>query len=320
MSINFVPTEDDYKEELTLNVNDSVAETSSETAPKTKKTKYFVGAALVGMIGVSASLATSGGSAVWSEAPQSAKPIPAEVAAPVAMVATPTPPAAPEVRGVLTSVNEGVIASRMTAGITSMPYKAGQSFGRGALLASFDCSVQRAQLSAANAATAAYKKTYDTNVELDAYQAVGKNEVGVSKANLGKAQAEASAVNAQLTQCAIYAPFSGKVVEQLAHNHDVAASGQPLLKIQGAGAPEVQLIVPSNWLTWLKPGAPFAFKIDETGQTVTGQVLRLGAAVDPVSKTIRITGSVKAEPGMTILPGMSGAATFDQQAGNGNPA
>jgi membrane fusion protein, multidrug efflux system len=319
MSINFVPTEGDYAEELTLSVNESM----SEVAQKKSRGKLFIGAAVVAVLGVSAALANSGGVPVWSEAPETkmaAKPSLGDTIAPVAVVATPAPPAVEGVRGVLTSVNEGVIASRMTAGITSMPYKAGQSFGKGALLASFDCSVQRAQLSAANAATAAYKKTYDTNVELDAYQAVGKNEVGVSKANLGKAQAEASAVNAQLSQCAIYAPFSGKVVEQMAHNHDVAASGQPLMKIQGAGAPEVQLIVPSNWLTWLKPGAPFAFKIDETGQTVTGQVLRLGAAVDPVSKTIRITGSVVSEPGMTILPGMSGAATFDQQAGNGNPA
>jgi membrane fusion protein, multidrug efflux system len=320
MSINFVPTEDDYNEELTLNVNDLAA----ETAPAKSRTKLFVGAALVAIIGVAGVFAASEGSTTWSDAPQAAKTIVAEASAPAPMAPVAAVAALPQpvdaVRGVLTSVNEGVIASRMTAGITSMPYKAGQSFGKGALLASFDCSVQRAQLSAANAATAAYKKTYDTNVELDAYQAVGKNEVGVSKANLGKAQAEAGAVTAQLTQCAIYAPFSGKVVEQMAHNHDVAASGQPLMKIQGAGAPEVQLIVPSNWLTWLKPGAPFAFKIDETGQTVTGQVLRLGAAVDPVSKTIRITGSVKAEPGMTILPGMSGAATFDQQAGNGNPA
>jgi membrane fusion protein, multidrug efflux system len=320
MSINFVPTENDYKDELTLNVSDLVA----DPAPKNSRKKVYLGLAAIGIASVTGAWAMSNGQTNWSEAPQAIKQVSPEVDAPAQAAAVAAVAAAPQAldvaRGVLTSANEGVIASRMTAGITSMPYKAGQSFGRGALLASFDCSVQRAQLSAANAATAAYKKSYDTNVELDAYQAVGKNEVGVSRANLGKAQAEANAVSAQLTQCAIYAPFAGKVVEQMAHNHDVAASGQPLLKIQGAGAPEVQLIVPSNWLTWLKPGEEFSFKIDETGQTVTGKVVRLGAAVDPVSKTIRITGSVQAEPGMTILPGMSGAATFDQQAGNGNPA
>ena len=313
MSINFAPEAKDYQEEVTISVNDV------EARPARKKTALVIGVAIVGVVAVTAALTSAGGTTQWADANQPAKPAIAETAA-VVPIAVAVAPVVEGVRGVLTSQNEAVIASRMTAGITSMPYKPGQSFGQGALLASFDCSIQRAQLAAANAATAAYRKTYDTNVELDAYQAVGKNEVGVSKANLGKAQAEATAVTAQLSQCAIYAPFSGKVVEQMAHNHDVAASGQPLMKIQGAGAPEVQLIVPSNWLTWLKPGAPFAFKIDETGQTVSGSVLRLGAAVDPVSKTIRITGSVKSQPGMTILPGMSGAAIFDKQAANGTGA
>ncbi len=223
------------------------------------------------------------------------------------------------IRGVIQSQSEAVIASRMTAGIIDMPYKAGQKFAKGALLARFDCGTLNAQLAAANAATAAYKKTYDTNVELDAFQAVGRNDVGVSKANLGKATAEAAAVSSQLTGCAVYAPFSGIVVEQIAHAHEVAATGQPLMKIQDAGNLEVQIIVPSNWLTWLKPGAHFDFKVDETGATLQGSIARLGASVDPVSKTIRVIGQLWGAGG-TVLPGMSGSAQFEQASGHGTPA
>lgn len=210
--------------------------------------------------------------------------------------------------GVVKSGQEAVLASRMTALITALPLDAGQTFRRGQLLANFDCSQMRAQLSAANAATAAYRKTYDTNVELDAYKAIGTNEVGVSKANLGKAVAEAQAIQAATGQCAIYAPFAGTVVERLAHPHDVAAAGQPLMKIQGAGDLEVELIVPSHWLTWLKPGTLFTFALDETGGTVQGRIARLGAAVDPVSKTMRVSGAIVVEG--TVVPGMSGTARF----------
>jgi membrane fusion protein, multidrug efflux system len=218
--------------------------------------------------------------------------------------------AEPEIRGVIRAKQESTIASKMTARIVNMPFSKGQSFRRGALLASFDCSTISAQLRAAQAAAAAYQKTYETNVELDQYEAVGKNEVAVSKANLGKAAAEANAVRAQLSDCAVYAPFGGTVVEQIAHRGEVAASGQPLLKIQSGGDLEVELIVPSNWLTWLRPGATFAFLIDETGATITGAITQLGAAVDPVSKTIRVTGSVGSADSL-ILPGMSGSAKFD---------
>ncbi len=220
-------------------------------------------------------------------------------------------PAMPDVvRGVINPTSESTVASKMTARIISMPYSEGQSFPAGALLARFDCSQIQAQLNAADAATAAYKKTYDTNVELDQYEAVGKNEVAVSKANLGKAAAEAAAVATQLSDCSVHAPFAGKVVEQIAHSKEVAASGQPLLKIQSGRDVELELIVPSKWLTWLKPGAGFTFNIDETGNKIRGRVKRYGASVDPVSKTIRVTGIVTQRSGL-VLAGMSGTADFD---------
>jgi membrane fusion protein, multidrug efflux system len=243
-------------------VKEALAETPAVTQ-KSRNVKLGVGAAVVALIAVTGALATGGRETKWAD-PDSTAAAPQKVAT-AALAVAPAPPASDNpsniIRGVIQSQSEAVIASRMTAGITAMPYKVGQKFGRGALLASFDCSVLHAQLSAANAASSAYRKTYDTNVELDAYQAVGRNEVGVSKANLGKAVAEAQAVSAQLKDCAVYAPFSGTVVEQNAHAHEVAATGQPLMKIQDGSNLEVQIIIPSSWLTWVKPGAPFSFKM-----------------------------------------------------------
>lgn len=216
--------------------------------------------------------------------------------------------------GVVRSSDEAVIASRMTALITALPLDTGQSFRRGQVLVNFDCGQMRAQLDAAQAAAAAYRKTYDTNVELDQYKAIGRNEVAVSRANLGKAEAEAHAIQAGTGQCAVAAPFAGSVVERAAHPHDVAQAGQPLMRIEGAGN-RVELIVPSSWLTWLKPGAPFSFTLEETGAAVEGQVLRLGASVDPVSKTMRVVGTIRSAG--TVLPGMSGTARFIEGAHDG---
>ena len=241
---------------------------------------------------------------------------------PEATVASPAPTPSPteaaedaplEARGVVQATNEATIASRITARITAMPYKVGSRFPSGAVLARFDCSQTSAQLAAAEAASAAYRKTYETNVELDEYEAIGTNEVAVSQANLAKANAEAAAIRASLSDCSVRAPFSGTVVEEIAHQGEVAASGQPMLKIQSGGALEAELIVPSSWLTWMKPGIGFTFVIDETGEQVLGNVKRLGASVDPVSKTIRVTGDITPGDGL-VLPGMSGTATFEKPA------
>lgn len=248
----------------------------------------------------------------WSDDNRVAEAAPARTAMSPVPAAKPSEPAN-EARGIVKAKNEATVASRITARITAMPYGEGKSFPKGALLASFDCSQTRAQLTAATAAAAAYRKSYETNAELDAFQAVGKNEVAVSQANLNKALAEAAVVTAQLGDCAVYAPFAGTVVEEIAHTREVAASGQPLLKIQSGGSLEIELIVPSRWLTWIKPGTPFRFKIDETGQEASGAITRLGAAVDAVSKTIRVTADITQQTGL-VLPGMSGSASFPQAA------
>jgi membrane fusion protein, multidrug efflux system len=274
-----------------------------------------------GLVGIGvASAATAGvalsggtGALVWPDSEKQTQilaPLQAAVVAPTQPLVEPVVDPASIVRGVINPQSESTIASKMTARIIGMPYSEGQSFPQGALLARFDCSQIHAELNAADAATQAYRKTYETNVELDQFEAVGKNEVAVSKANLGKAQAEAAAVSSQLSDCEVRAPFAGKIVEQVAHVREVAASGQPLLKIQSGRDVEIELIVPSKWLVWLKPGAGFAFKIDETGTSIRGRVKRFGASVDPVSKTIRVTGVVVSRTGI-VLPGMSGTASFD---------
>jgi membrane fusion protein, multidrug efflux system len=283
---------------------------TGETAPKGNMWKW-------GLVGLGVASAATAGVALsnrdavteWPEVNEAA-PAQQVALAPAPPIEAPAIDPASIVRGVINAQSESTISSKMTARIIAMPFSEGQSFGQGALLARFDCSQIKAQLNAADAATAAYRKTYETNVELDQFEAVGKNEVAVSKANLGKAQAEAMAVSTQLSDCEVHAPFAGKIVEQIAHPREIAASGQPLLKIQSGRDVEMELIVPSKWLTWLKPGAGFAFTIDETGNVIRGRVKRFGASVDPVSKTIRVTGSVTSRSGL-VLPGMSGTATFD---------
>ncbi|MCK0129258.1 efflux RND transporter periplasmic adaptor subunit [Erythrobacter sp. F6033] len=291
-------------------IDDATAEVPQD---QSDKKKLLIGGGVLAAAAMVAGIVyANSGDTNWSE-DQSVSAADAEAGAGEDIAAAPEPEPEPvlDARGVIAAKNTSTIASRMTARITAMPFREGRSFRRGALLARFDCSTIQAELRAARAATVAYKKSYETNVELDSYEAVGRNEVAISQANLGRAQAEANAISAQLKDCSVYAPFAGTVVEEIASRGEVAASGQPLLRIQSGGDLEADLIVPSNWLTWLRPGAAFDFVIDETGATITGEVTRLGASVDPVSKTIRVSANIVPGDAM-VLPGMSGTATFEE--------
>jgi membrane fusion protein, multidrug efflux system len=273
---------------MTSETEQTVAATQADSlseAPAANRRWLWVGGAVgIGLLGW-LGIASFGGGEDWSAEQAQVESV-AEEASSLARPESQRAATSLEtpVRGIVKARREATVASRMTAIITQMPYGEGESFRAGALLARFDCSQTQAELNAARAAASAYRSTYEQNAELDQYEAIGRNEVEVSRANLGRAEAEAQAIAARMSDCAVYAPFAGTVVERIGNVREVAASGQPLLRIQSGRDVELELIIPSRWLTWAAPGATFSFRIDETGNVVRGRISRLGASVDPVSR------------------------------------
>jgi len=214
------------------------------------------------------------------------------------------------VRGVVVARDNAVIGSSMSGRmIKEIPHSDGEAFEDGAVLVRFDCTRSQAEARAAWAAANALETTLNSNRELDQYGAIGKNDVLISASHLARAQAQAAALDAAIRDCVIYAPYPGRVVERFANIAETPNIGAPLIKIQREGNLELTLIVPSHWLIWLTPETPFEFRVDETGKTFDAKVIRLGAAVDPVSKTIRVVGTFT-PPAKKVLPGMSGEARF----------
>jgi RND family efflux transporter MFP subunit len=242
--------------------------------------------------------------------------VPTTAATVIAGATTSAPATDDNVRGVVRAVREATLSSRLAARILEMPLAEGASFKSGALLVRFDCERQAAEARAAAAAAEAQKKTVETNVELDKFESIGKNDLAISRSVFDKADAEAEALKVQLKDCNLYAPFSGRVTERLARNFEAVTVSQPLLRIVDTTELELDVIVPSKWLQWLAEGKNFEFRVDETGQTLTAKVLRVTPAVDPVSKTIRIIGQFRGGNGLDrVLPGMSGTASFASKNG-----
>ena len=81
------------------------------------------------------------------------------------------------------------------------------------------------------------------------------------------------------------------------------------MDIVGDGLLEAEIVVPSNWLSWLKKGHPLTIQIDETGKTLDAKVINLGAAVDAVSQTIAVRAQFN-EKYDDLVSGMSGVVSF----------
>ena len=216
------------------------------------------------------------------------------------------------VRGVVKATQEAILNADISARVSATPVRIGEAFAAGDLLIEFDCDVQEAERDAARAVYKAAKARYDSNVEMQKNGAVGQFDVSLSRAERDEASARARAISAQLKRCEIRAPYPGRVAELAVNEHETPAPDQPLMKIVASDAMELHLIAPSNWLLWLAPETTFSFTIDETGNSHEARVVRIGAEVDAVSRTVPIVAQFTTLPD-DVLPGMSGSARFDQR-------
>ncbi len=214
-----------------------------------------------------------------------------------------------EVRGLVRSRMRVEYRSELVAPVSQTPLSAGDTFQPGDLLVAFDCTRQKAQEEAAIAAEKAAAIEFNTKSRLQKRGAAGKDEAAYAQAAHEKARAEARGATAITSGCEVRAPFVGRVVEMNARPLELPPTDKPLLVFLDARRLELELVVPSKWLGWLKEGSPLAFTVDETGETHAARIVRIGAEVDAVSQTVRITAEVR-DTGNLLLPGMSGSAIF----------
>ena len=218
------------------------------------------------------------------------------------------------VRGVVRASAQAVISTDLTARVTKVGFREGGQFRMGDVLVAFDCRQYKAELTSAEAQYREMLVAFESAMFLEKRNAGSRQDVEIARAKADQAAAKAEVIRARLDQCTITAPFDGSVAELGIHQHETPVAGKQLFFIVAKREPKIELIVPSTWLTWLKPGAEFQFQVDETDKAYVGVVRRLGAAVDTVSQTIKVFAKFAA-PTPDILPGMSGTAQFKVHEG-----
>jgi membrane fusion protein, multidrug efflux system len=210
-------------------------------------------------------------------------------------------------RGVVRAFETATISAELNARIVKLPFRDGDQFQHGDVLVEFDCARLDAEVAAASAAHQAHELAYLNQLNLNHYKAAGLSSVKQTRFEADKAKAELNGLNAKWNTCIIMAPFSGRVVERSANAHEIAQPNQPLLKIVNDSRLELILMVPSSWVSTMRPGTPFTFRVDETGKSYPATVKQIGGAIEPVSQSVRLVGELSA-PNASVLLGMSGTA------------
>ncbi|QHF44350.1 efflux transporter periplasmic adaptor subunit [Pseudomonas sp. S35] len=213
----------------------------------------------------------------------------------------------PQLRVQLSASRRTVLSSELAGKVLELDVKEGASFKKGQRLVTFDCAVHRAQLNHSVAAEAAASKKLEVARRLDKLQSISVSDLSQAQAEANMARAQSGVGQVMVQRCAINAPFSGRVAERKAQPGEYVAEGKELLAIYDDSSFEVELIVPSHWMVWLKPGHKFQVRLEETAQQYPAEVTRLGSVIDPISQSIKVFGRITSND-PTLLPGMSGNA------------
>ncbi|HYC01914.1 MAG TPA: efflux RND transporter periplasmic adaptor subunit [Azospirillaceae bacterium] len=215
----------------------------------------------------------------------------------------------PEVRAQVTAKRSAVLSSEIAGQVAELSVREGESFQEGQVLVRLDCGIHRARLARAQAQETAARKTWEVKAKLDKLNSIGALELETAASERAVAEAEVAMAREVVERCVISAPFAGRVASVDVKRFQSVEEGRNLMEVLDPTELEVEMLVPSRWLSWLKPGHAFEVLVEETGKPYPVKVVRLAARIDPVSQSVKVFAAVQGRfP--ELLPGMSGRAVM----------
>ena len=214
-----------------------------------------------------------------------------------------------ESRALVVASQEAILSSELAARIEDIAVKEMQRFKKGDLLIQFDCSLYEAQkdVVSANANSALIKLKSDE--QMLQMRSIGKYELELSISEYEKAKSELRIAELNVDRCQIKAPFDGAVEEVVVNTFETIQPQVELMKIIQTDILELEMVVSSEWISWLKIGHPIKVYIDEIQKEFNATISGIGANVDAVSQTIQLKGTIT-DTSPALLPGMSGRVVF----------
>ncbi len=224
--------------------------------------------------------------------------------------------ALPELLDVVGSVRartSAVVSTRIPGSISVLRVREGDRVRKGQLLAQLDAQENQATAAGATAAidearrgvdeAVSRKKLADTTFDrynnLFKEQAVTRQEFDVrqtekdvaiqgvarAEARLKQAQEGAKASTTMSGYTRIVAPISGIIASKQADLGATVFPGQPLMTIEDEGSYQLELALPENVATRVKPGSPLQVTLDAAGSSFAARIAEVVPTADPGSRT-----------------------------------
>lgn len=222
--------------------------------------------------------------------------------------------------GTIRAKVETVISPLITATISSIAVRSGDTAERGDVLVELDARQLNARvdqaLQAVVAAEAQLKQVEKNSARV---QRIYKADPGAistaeldrtqtalqtTRADLMRARRQVDQTRTALSYSKLTAPISGRVVERYSDPGDTARQGTPLLRMYDPASLRLEASVRESVASKLEKGQKLSVRIDALEQNLSGEVEEIVPSADPGSRSFLV--KVYLENSSGLYPGMFG--------------
>lgn len=220
--------------------------------------------------------------------------------------------------GSLRSRQSVMVRPEVAGRVKALGFKDGAQVRKGQLLVQLDDTLQRAELSQAQAQLSIAEANLKRNQELVAQNFVAQRVLDESAANLQVVQAQLSLAQARLGRMAMVAPFDGTVGLRAVNVGDYVKDGADLVNLEDIGSMLVDFRLPERYQRKLRPGLVVELAMDAfPGRAFKARIEAVDPLLDANGRSVGVravlpnTGGEQAGAagGTPLRPGMFARVT-----------
>lgn len=207
--------------------------------------------------------------------------------------------------GTLRSRQSVTLKPEVSGRVARIAFADGAQVKTGQLLVQLDDTLQRAELSQAQAQQSIARANLKRNQELVAQGFVATRVVEESQANLQVADAQVDLAAARLQRMRITAPFNGTVGLRSINLGQYVGDGDDLVNLEDTSLLTVDFRLPERYQSSIASGQGVQVHLDAVpGKSFEAKVLAVDPLLDANGRSISVRAVMPKTPGSNLRPGM----------------
>lgn len=200
---------------------------------------------------------------------------------------------------------QGADLSVETSGIVSkILFENGAEVKEGDLLLELDTTAEQAGLRAAEAEAELARTVFERTKSLRTTNAVPQSELDSAGAQMRKATARVEELRAAISKKQLHAPFSGRLGIREVNVGQFVQNGDKIVPLQSLDPIHVNFLLPQQLVSAMAAGQRIILRTDaQPGREFEGVLTAVNSEIDPVTRNIRLQGTLKNSDG-ALRPGM----------------